>query len=382
MEDGTLLHLQALVHTLSAESCSLALIPVQEDPPSHEDPTQTLDHFVIGPSSQSCLETIRQLVDHADEGTTPLVLCGPAGVGKTHLLRGAASALRRRNLSGPVLYRSAELLLLEMVRAILSGQLAELRATLSGCGALLVDDVQLLESREATQAELRAVLESLQERGIPILLTTDRPIAELPGVGPPLHQALRSATELPVALPEWETHAAIFLDRALGWNLQLGANVAGALASAIGGDLSRVDPLLTRAMLLRRSEKQTLELEHVRRVLAPAPLYAVRPSPEVILEVVAHHFGLRQKDLRSPERTGPRTSARQAAAYLLRTRCGLSFPDIGRRIGRHHTTALHSVKRSSFRLTRDPSWGTLLDVMEKEVSRRTERGKHGDKGQS
>ena len=67
--------------------------------------------------------------------------------------------------------------------------------------------------------------------------------------------------------------------------------------------------------------------------------------------------------------------ARQIAAYLLRNRCGLSFPEIGRKLDRHYTTALHAVQRSEARLGKETSFASLVGVIEKEVTLRTEKGK-------
>jgi chromosomal replication initiator protein len=265
--------------------------------------------------------------------------------------------------------------MLEMVRAILADRLPDLRDVLSASGALLVDDLHSLAGRQATQAELAVVLESLAERGAPVILVADRPRTELTGVGDELGHALRHADSVELSVPEWETHTAIFIDRARGWNVQLGASVAGALASGIAEDLRKVDIILTRSMLLRRTESEGLELEHARRALAPGALYSKKPSPDVILDVVARHFGLRVRDLRAPDRTAKRATARQAAAYLLRTRSGLSLTEIGRRIGRHHSTALYSVNRSIERLEGDASWSSLLSLVEKEIILRTEKRK-------
>lgn len=105
------------------------------------------------------------------------------------------------------------------------------------------------------------------------------------------------------------------------------------------------------------------------------PLRTACPTPEVVLEVVARQFGLRVRDLRAPDRSKPRTQARHLGAYLLRTRCGLSYPEIGRRLDRDHSTALYGVRRTEERLTRDASLASLLGIVEKELVSRAERGR-------
>jgi chromosomal replication initiator protein len=214
----------------------------------------------------------------------------------------------------------------------------------------------------------------LAERKVPIVLAADRPVRELEELEEPLRRALGQVDSLPLSRPEWETRVAIFLDRAQGWGVELGPNVAASLASGIGDELDRLDAVLTRAMVLRRSERETVSLENARRTLAAGPLYPCRPLPETVLDVVARRFGLRPRDLRARDRTAPYTTARQLAAYLLRTRCGLSFPEIGKKLDRHYSTVLHAVRQTERRLAQDVSFSNLLGLVEKEVNLRTEKG--------
>jgi chromosomal replication initiator protein len=370
-----LLRLEALVYSLSGDTCALALIPVDQEPPSELDPTQTFERFVAGPSSEVCLEAVRGLVDGAQPSRAPLFVSGPAASGKTHLLRAAAMRLAETEFDGPIVHGSAEGLSLEIANAIYGGELEKFRQTLSACGALLVDDLETLVRREATQRELASALVGFSERGAPVVVTANRPLSELTDLGNPLRHALRDATAATLQAPEWETRVAIFLDRAHDWGANLGANIAAVLASGIGEDLHRLDVVLTRAMVLRRSEEEPVDLEHARRTLAPGALYGRAPSPDVVLEVVARRFGLRTREIRTQDRTAARTTARQIAAYLLRNRCGLSFPEIGRKLDRHYTTAINAVQRSETRLGREASFASLLGLIEKEVTLRTERGK-------
>ncbi|MEE8558170.1 MAG: DnaA/Hda family protein [Myxococcota bacterium] len=375
LREGLLLRLEALVSSLSGGRCALALIPADDAIDGEGDPTQTLDRFVTGPSNEKSVAAARRLAAASPTDTQPLLVWGPHNSGKTHLLRALAHALASRNLQGPVLFRSADVLSLEIVRAILGGRLRELRTELSRAGALVVDDLQALTDREATRRELTVVLEILRERQCPVVLATDRPPEQLRNLGHGLDRLLRAATVSQLSQPEWETRVAVFLDRARSWGVDLRSDVAAALATGIGPDLARIDAVLTRCMLLRRTEVEGVDLEHTRRALAPGPLYAECPAPELVLDVVARHYGLRTRDLRGTERTEPKRTARRLAAYLLRVRCGLSFPQIGRQLGRHHTTVLHAVRETERRLGIEASLTGQLALLEKEIAARGEQGK-------
>jgi chromosomal replication initiator protein len=374
LREGLLLRLEALVASLSGGHCALALIPADDTTDGAGDPTQTFDRFVTGPSNETCVGAARSLVALACSSPQPLLLWGPKDSGKTHLLRALARALDGQSLGGPVLFRSADVLSLEIVRAIWSGRLSELRSELSQAGALIVDDLQTLGDREATRQELILLLEVLQSRGSPVVLSTNCPPDQLQHLGKNMDTVLRSARVARLSQPEWETRVAVFLDRALSWGIDLRGDVASTLATGIGDELWRVDPVLTRCMLLRRTESEGVDLEHTRRALAPGPLYAERPAPELVLDVVARHYGLRVRDLKGTDRTEPLRTARCLAAYLLRVRCGLSFPQIGRQLDRHHTTMLHAVRQAETRFGVEASLTGQLTLLEKEIISRGEKG--------
>lgn len=369
LRDGTLLRLEGLVQALSGNAYELVVIPFADPEPGEHDPTQRLERFVAGRGNREALKAVRSVLD--ESRPEPLLLSGPSGTGKSHLLCAATRALKTRFPSASVLHTSAEALFPEIVEAILAGTLESLRHRLASCDALLIDNLHALADRDTTQTEIAAVLGDLRDRAVPILFATEQPPELLSEMGQDLRRALEGVRSMALDPPDWETRTAIVLDRARAWGVQLTANVAGSLASGIGTNLAQLDRVITRAMLLRRD--QDLDLEHVRRALAAGPVFSGIPAPEIVLEVISRHYGLRVRDLRGPRRTAMHTASRHLAAYVLRTRCGLSFPKIGRCIGRHHSTAIHGVRKIERSLSEDGSLASLLGLVEKELSLRSEK---------
>ena len=61
--------------------------------------------------------------------------------------------------------------------------------------------------------------------------------------------------------------------------------------------------------------------------------------------------------------------------YLVRRHCGLSFPEIGQRFGRHHTTVLHACRRVESALDGSGNVATAVRLIEKEIEAlQNERG--------
>jgi chromosomal replication initiator protein len=366
LRSGALIRVDSLTRSLSGDGCALAVIPVDGEPSTGQDPTQTLARFVASPSNHGALEAARAFLA-GDPERSRLFVRGPLGAGKTHLLRGIAGAAREWPHDAPALYRSARSLSMELASAIRAGRAGDVRKGLLGASALLIDDLGILAERDATRRELELVLRRELSEGKPLILASDLPAEALSALGAAFRDAIGTAWTVELAPPEWETRVAILFDRASAWGVELGADVASTLATGVGEDLHRLDAVLTRLMLLRRGEHGDADVDLARRALSSGPLHSPSPSPETILDVVARRFGLRRRDLRAPGRTGGPAAARQLAAYLLRTHCALSLPQIGRRLGRHHTSALSSVRSAQRKLRHDASFAGLVALVEKEI---------------
>jgi chromosomal replication initiator protein len=116
------------------------------------------------------------------------------------------------------------------------------------------------------------------------------------------------------------------------------------------------------------------DLEVVKQLVTAAAERAVASSPDEVLHAVSHHFNLRVRDLRSQSRASRVTTPRQVAMYLMRRHCNLSYPEIGRRFARHHTTALHSDRVVQEQLTDNAGLRAAIVLIEKELLRNSEAG--------
>lgn len=370
-ETGSLSTLAMALDEVTDGSVELALVPLEGAASLSSDPSYSFDSFIASPSNQPALELASVFAsDQLREGTS-LFVHGSSGSGKSHLLRAIAAELRRGNRGGEILLRSAEELSLELISAIWNGGLAEFRQSLADAGALLIDDVHALAGRDATQDELCLALNTLT--GVPVVFSAPRS-AELESLIEPLCERIRSATSVELTAPEWETRAAIVLDRIQRWQIQAEPKVASFLAGELRTDMQRIDSVLTRLLTHPSCRNGLPGLDDVRQLLDHASRRPVKVAPEDVLSTVARHFNLRQRDLRSTSRSRRVTAPRQIAMYLVRQHCALSYPDIGRCFSRHHTTALHSVRLVRRRLDHSSALRTAVALLEKELLRRSERG--------
>ncbi len=374
VQTGLLSALDSTVGEIAGGALDLALVPVEEWVVGSGDPTHALDRFVVGPANQDARDAAVSVGQSAPLRPGLLVLCGPSGVGKTHLLEAIGGMLAAREDAPPVAPVGASELALELVAAIRDQEIEQFRARHRAAHALLVDDVHRLAGRAATQEELARTLDFQLARGAPVVLTSALPLDELRDFAPALRARFGCAHSLSLREPDWETHVAIVSARLRRWRMQTDPEAAAALVSRLGRSLEGLDAALTRLLGHPLSARGTIDAELVREALEQEKR-STQPVPaEAVVSLVLQHFTLRPRELRSATRSPRVTVPRQIVMYLLRRHCGLSYPEIGHRFGRHHTTALHSVRQVARQLERNGSLRATIRLLEKELVRSVEDG--------
>jgi chromosomal replication initiator protein len=377
LREGYLALLASTVSALTDGSYELSAVPVpppEARGPLDLDPAHCLGRFVVSPSNQLASAAAEVVARSPGERYSPLFVHGGPASGKTHLLRGIAQAVAAGMKPDRVLCLSAERLSLELIAAIWADQLARFRARYRQCGALLIDDAGTVAGREATQEELVHTLDTLEKSRVQVVATGAHPPEEIPGLSGPLARRLAAGLVVKLSPPEWETRVAILMDRVRAWNVPLTPEVASFLAARIGTDQTRLDTVLTRVMIHPGCADGLTDVELVREALRDGHPRLPHVPPEAVISLVARHFGLRTRQLHSRSRSPRIATPRQIAIYLLRRHCGLSYPEIGRRFGRHHTTAIHACRQIARRLETDERLRSETRHLEREILRRIDAG--------
>lgn len=122
-------------------------------PPPGPSALWTFEEYAGGESNKLALSAARAAGELPGRRYNPLVLVGPAGVGKTHLLHAIGNVLA--NAPGAIVAcLSAQDFLDELVQAIERDRVDPWRARYRRVTALLLDDVHLLAGKERSQEEL------------------------------------------------------------------------------------------------------------------------------------------------------------------------------------------------------------------------------------
>jgi chromosomal replication initiator protein len=374
LRGGQLGALESALAALTDGASSLALIPVDDVSALRGDPSYTFASFVASPANSAVRSRALAFARDVRHGAAALAVHGGTSSGKTHLLRALHSTLAESLGAGAIVCCSAEQLSLELIRALWGDAIDEFRERLTSASALIVDDVDALAGRDATQEELAQAIAALVARGAPVAVSLAKPVERSSGLSDPLRAQLARFAPLEIRAPEWETRVAIVHARARRWRVEPSAPVAAFLASRLRAHLGRLDALLTRLMTRSSAGNALADLEVVKQLLSVAAERAVASTPDEVLSAVSHHFNLRVREMRSQSRSSRVTTPRQVAMYLMRRHCNLSYPEIGRRFGRHHTTALHSDRVVQEQLADNAGLRAAIVLIEKELLRNSEAG--------
>lgn len=324
----------------------------------------TFDSFVSGASNEFAHSVARTVASWADGHFNPVVIHGPYGFGKTHLLNAIAWEASRSAPGRSVLYMTSDRFLSGFVRAVMDRSTAAFKDELRGADLLLIDDVHMIAGKPSSQEELLQTLAALMEDGKRVVLSSDRPPSALAEMEPRLRSHLQAGLVcgiepadrmLRIGIMERKLH---LLARQKGLN---GASARPEVMQFVADRFSESVRELEGALntLFARAEGRlaTLSLDEAQAVLRPHLKGAERRvTVDEIQKLVAEHFGLKQADLLSERRTRAVARPRQMAMHLAKSLTTKSYPDIGRRFGgRDHTTVLHAVRTIERLIGEDPA---------------------------
>jgi chromosomal replication initiator protein len=312
------------------------------------NPKYTFENFVTGPSNRIAYAAGTDVAEHPGAHYTPLFLFGPTGVGKTHLLHAIGHEALAQHSNLRVVALTAEQWVNEYIRDVHDKKFDDFRRRYrDGCDVLLLDDIQFLSGKSASQDEFFHTFNALYEAHKQIVVTSDRYPHEIAGLEERLRSRLQWGLIVDVQPPEIETRLSILAQKAEHHGVALPMDVAEYLATTMTSSIRELEGALLRLQAYASITREPLSLDAAREHLRPMlALKAAEVSIPRILDVVAAYYGLRANDLRGPSRQRQVARARQVAMYLVRTHLHASLPEIGRAVGdRDHTTVLASVRK-------------------------------------
>ncbi|MEG6522711.1 chromosomal replication initiator protein DnaA [Desulfotomaculum sp. 1211_IL3151] len=336
------------------------------------NPRNTFDTFVIGNSNRFAHAASLAVAESPAKAYNPLFIYGGVGLGKTHLMHAIGHYVLENNPSLKVAYVTSEKFTNELINSIRDDQTVEFRNKYRSMDILLIDDIQFLEKKEATQEEFFHTFNTLYEANKQIVISSDRPPKEIATLEDRLRSRFEWGLITDMQSPDYETRVAILRKKAqLEGITNIPDDTIAFIADKIQSNIRELEGALTRVSAFSSLEKKEatphLAAEVLKDVIAPSkPKIITAP---LIMNTVADFYGLKIEDLKAKKRTRSVAFPRQVAMYLARELTDLSLPKLGDEFGgRDHTTVLHACDKIITDLKNDPVLQETIKELKKRIS--------------
>ena len=329
----------------------------------------TFESFVVADSNQLAAAAAAAVADSPGRAYNPLYIYGGTGLGKTHLLHAIGNAVWERDNSRRVVYLSSEQFMNEYIESVREQRMPEFRRKFrEECDVLLIDDIQVLGSKEETQREFFHTFNALHELGKAIILTSDVVPAEIRGLEERLRSRFSMGLITDIQEPSFETRVAILQKKAAQEGLELRDEVAHFIAKAVQKNVRELEGALVKVSAIHSLTKQPVTLEFAAHVLKDVLPTRQVVDVEGIQREVARYYKVPVEALKEDRRQKALAHARQVAMYLSRKLTKGSFPEIGARFNKDHSTVISAVRKVEKLRETDAGVKRELDELEAKLS--------------
>ncbi len=307
----------------------------------------TFNSFIVGSSNQFAHAASKKVSEQPGKSYNPLFLYGGVGLGKTHLLCAIGNNVLLNHPACPMVYLSAEQFTNEMIHSLRHKTISDMKNKYRNLDLLLIDDIQFLSGKEATQEEFFHTFNALYELDKQIVISSDRSAKEISDIDERLRSRFDMGLVADIQPPDLEMRVAILRCKAEIERIPLSNEVALLLATHIKMNVRELEGALIRLGAFSSLTGQEITIELARRVLRDS-IHEKKTivTIEEIQRVVSERFQVKVAELKSKKRTKNLIYPRQIGMYLSRELTHLSFPEIGKQFGgKDHSTVMYAYKQ-------------------------------------
>jgi chromosomal replication initiator protein len=315
-----------------------------------------LKSFWFGTNNQFAKAGVEQIMQLPGQ-FSPLLIHGPSGSGKSHLLEAATNEYRRRLRAKRCVFLTAEQFTNQFVASLRDNRgLPMFRRKYRDLDLLAIDDIQFLAGKNATLNEFQFTLDHLIRQGKQVIVSADRPPMELDTLGCDLLNRLASGLMCPLMFPNLEGRKSIIGSMCRQRNFEINDDVISLIAEQMTRDVRRLSGAINRLRAVSISTGvKRITVEFAAEVLQDLiSLSSIGASMVTIEEAVCDITGLKSADLRSNSRRKSISSARMLAMYLSREHTNAALSEIGDYFGgRSHSTVIAARKKVTSLIEKD-----------------------------
>ena len=347
------------------------------------NPKYTFDTFVVGGNNNFAHAASLAVAESPGEVYNPLFLYGGVGLGKTHLMHSIAHFILDKNPKKKVLYVTSETFTNELIDALRNGKTAgnesamlNFRDKYRNIDVLLIDDIQFIIGKESTQEEFFHTFNHLHTLGKQIIISSDKPPKDIETLESRLRTRFEWGLIADISSPDYETRMAILqkkieLDHLEEYNIK--NDVLDYIAANVKSNIRELEGSLNKLIALYKLNNNNnpidiaLAAEALKDIISSDNRREV--TPELILDIVADHFGITVADLKSKKRDSEIAVPRQICMYLMRTMTDTALKGIGAVLGgKDHSTVKYGVEKIAKDIESDEMMANTINIIKKKIN--------------
>ena len=305
------------------------------------NPRYTFDTFVVGENNRFAYAAAVAIAEAPGKVYNPFFIYGGSGLGKTHLMHSIAHHIITTQPDKIVRYVSSEVFTNELISALKNSNnvsmLNAFRHKYRNIDVLLIDDIQFIIGKDATQNEFFHTFNDLFDQSKQIIISSDRPPKEFDALDDRLKNRLAWGLQADVKKPDYETRMAILQKKAETEGYQVDNEVLQYIATNIKSNIRELEGALIKLIAFSRLDHGRpidiqLAKDALRDLISPEEGQPI--TADTIIDIVSEHFGITRADILSKKRNAEIAQPRQIVMYLCREMLDLPYKSIGKVLAR------------------------------------------------
>ena len=277
----------------------------------------------------------------------PLFIYGNSGLGKTQLLLAIGQPIHEKSPEKSIAYIKGDEFTNQLVKSIKDGTAEEFRQKYRNVDLFLVDDIQFIAGKQQTQNEYFHTFNNIYEAGHQIVITSDRPPLEMSILDDRLRTRFEGGLMADIQPPDLETRMAMVKAKANNLGIDMPQKVVDYIAENITNNVRELEGAVKKIAAINGLMGSPIDLpmaqNAIKDIFKERP--GLHPTPEMILKEVSEFYSIPMERITGKSRGKEVVLPRQVAEYLMRELASMSFPEIGKVLGQHHTSVMYGIDK-------------------------------------
>ena len=330
----------------------------------------TFENFIVGNSNKFAHAACLAVATRPASDYNPLFIYGPSGLGKTHLMSAIVNEIKKKQPDVRVLYIKGDDFTNQMIENLAKHEMHKFHERYRNCDILLIDDIQFIAGKTATQEEFFHTFNTLYEERKQIILTSDRPPKDIPTLEDRLKTRFEWGLLADIQPPDLELRIAIIKKKAEQVSIDVPDEVLTFLAENLRSNIRQIEGAIKKLSALSFLSGQKISMDLAKSCLSEllGGAEPVNVTIEKIFGAVQQKFNVTKVELIGKKRTKEIASARHVAIFLIREITDMSFPSIAKIFDRDYATIHASFEQIDRKYTSDSMFKIEVDDLMKDIT--------------